>query len=163
MPYNRKAAVNYAREWYNKRNPEYADFEELGGDCTNFVSQCIYAGARVMNYRPDVGWYYISLNDRAAAWSGVEFLRRFLVNNTAEGPYGRELPLREAQPGDVVQISFDGAVFTHTTIVLQTGFSPTVSNILIAAHTYDSLDRALNTYAYREIRLIHIDDVRGKA
>ena len=27
------------------RNPAYLDFHGLGGDCTNFVSQCLYAGA----------------------------------------------------------------------------------------------------------------------
>ncbi|MBP3352092.1 MAG: amidase domain-containing protein [Lachnospiraceae bacterium] len=50
ITYNRTAAVYYARKWALGRNPAYYDFEEVGGDCTNFASQCIYAGAGVMNY-----------------------------------------------------------------------------------------------------------------
>ena len=47
--YNREAAVDYARRWAMGRNPAYFDFEEIGGDCTNFASQCLFAGAKVMN------------------------------------------------------------------------------------------------------------------
>lgn len=39
IPYNRIAAVLYARRWGNARNPAYYNFDELGGDCTNFASQ----------------------------------------------------------------------------------------------------------------------------
>ena len=47
--YNREAAVSYARRWALGRNPAYMDYELWGGDCTNFVSQCIYAGGLAMN------------------------------------------------------------------------------------------------------------------
>ena len=72
LNYNRQAAVSYARKWAFRRNPNYYDFENLGGDCTNFASQCIYAGAGVMNYTPVFGWFYKSANDRTASWTGVE-------------------------------------------------------------------------------------------
>ena len=55
VPYNRAAAVAYAEKWAFSRNPEYYDFHGIGGDCTNFVSQCIYAGCGVMNYTPEYG------------------------------------------------------------------------------------------------------------
>ena len=55
--YNRNAAYEYARKWAFKRNPAYYDFSEIGGDCTNFASQCIYAGAGVMNYTPTFGFF----------------------------------------------------------------------------------------------------------
>ncbi len=35
--YDREKAVAYAREWAFSRNPEYYIFDEIGGDCTNFV------------------------------------------------------------------------------------------------------------------------------
>ena len=44
IPYNREVAVAYARRWALGRNIAYYDFENIGGDCTNFASQCIYAG-----------------------------------------------------------------------------------------------------------------------
>jgi hypothetical protein len=72
--YDRESAVQYARRWALGRNPAYYDFENIGGDCTNFVSQCLYAGAGIMNYTPVYGWYFNSLSDRTASWSGVEYL-----------------------------------------------------------------------------------------
>jgi hypothetical protein len=47
-PYTRNSAVAYAHRWataeppYN--HPPYDDFTNLGGDCTNFVSQAIHEG-----------------------------------------------------------------------------------------------------------------------
>lgn len=160
MEYNRKAAVNYALKWALKRNPEYYDFEEIGGDCTNFTSQCLYAGSGVMNYTPDTGWYYISLQKRSAAWTGVGYLYNFLINNKTAGPYGRDLPLQQAELGDIIQLSFDGLEYTHSLLIVDIGFSPSAGNILIACHTYDSLYRPLDSYLYQSLRLIHIDGVR---
>ena len=43
-PYDREAAVAYAHRWAFGRNPAYSNFDGMGGDCTNFASQCLYAG-----------------------------------------------------------------------------------------------------------------------
>lgn len=37
-------ACNYAETFALKSNPNYKSFENIGGDCTNFVSQILYAG-----------------------------------------------------------------------------------------------------------------------
>jgi len=42
--YDSAAAVAYAEQWWNGRNPHYNDYNESGGDCANFVSQCLIAG-----------------------------------------------------------------------------------------------------------------------
>ena len=81
LPYNREKAVAYARAWALKRNPRYLDFEKMGGDCTNFASQCIFAGSGVMNYASPLGWYYNSQSDRSPSWTGVPYLRNFLIAN----------------------------------------------------------------------------------
>lgn len=85
--YDRRAAFEYARMWAFRRNPRYYNFDGIGGDCTNFASQCIYAGAAVMNFTPTFGWYYIDINNRAPAWTGVEYLYNFLTDNEGEGPF----------------------------------------------------------------------------
>ena len=59
LPYRRDEAEAYARYWAYGRNPAFYDYETIGGDCTNFASQCIYAGTGVMNYTLTFGWYYI--------------------------------------------------------------------------------------------------------
>ena len=74
IPYDRRAAVAYAHQWAYGRNPDFYDYEEIGGDCTNFASQCIFAGCGIMNFTPTYGWYYITANQKAPAWTGVPFL-----------------------------------------------------------------------------------------
>lgn len=141
LPYDRAAAVRYAVRWALSRNPAYADFTHLGGDCANFISQCIHAGAPHMNFTPDTGWYYRSLADRSPAWSGVIFLHRFLLRPASSpGPAAQESSLSALLPGDVVFLH-NGARLYHSTLVLSPGPDP-----LVAAHTDDSLYRPLSTY-----------------
>ena len=153
--YNRLAAVSYARRWALERNPMYYDFDEIGGDCTNFASQCIYAGARVMNYEPTYGWYYISPDDRSPNWTGVEFLYSFLVNNNSFGPFGRSVGQNQVQIGDIIQLGRADGTFYHSLVV-----SATFPRILVCAHSDDYLNRPLSSYTYDNIRFIHIDGVR---
>ena len=159
MHYDRSAAVAYARKWAFGRNPEYYDFGGIGGDCTNFVSQCLYAGAGVMNFTPELGWYYLSPDDRAPAWTGVIYLHQFLITNRGPGPFGEERPLYYAEPGDVVQMIFDGRRWSHTMLVTGGGTYP--GDILLATHSYNAFDRPMDTYAYQLARLIHISGVRA--
>ena len=103
LPYDRAAAVRYAHIWAYGRNPRYYDYESIGGDCTNFASQCIYAGAGVMNDTPTFGWYYINANDKAPAWTGVEYLYNFLTRRTPSvGPFAGEVSPERIRPGDIV-------------------------------------------------------------
>lgn len=155
IAYDRKAAVDYARRWALSRNPRYYDFENIGGDCTNFASQCIFAGSKVMNFTPVMGWYYRSAADRTPSWSGVEYLYNFLVNNRSVGPYAREVTQQDVMPGDIVQLGTYSGNFYHSPIV--TAVEPV---ILVAAHTFDALDRPLNTYEYDVVRFLHVEGVR---
>ena len=155
IPYDRASAVAYARKWAMDRNPAYYDFEEIGGDCTNFASQCIFAGSRIMNYTPTLGWYYRSSYDRSPSWSGVQYLYEFLIKNTSVGPFARVISADEAEPGDIVQLGTANGHFYHSPVI--TSVSPT---IMVAAHTDDSLNRPLSSYTYEQVRFIHIDGVR---
>ena len=152
---NSAAAVMYARKWALSRNKAYYNFDRLGGDCTNFASQCIFAGSGVMNYTKTFGWYYISLQNRAPAWTGVEYLYNFLVSNKSVGPYGHEVDISEAQPGDIVQLGTNAGDFYHTPFIV--AVKP---QILVCAHSDNSLNRPLNTYDYDIARFVHIDAVR---
>ncbi len=154
--YNRKAVYEYAKKWAFGRNPEFYDFSEIGGDCTNFASQCIYAGAGVMNYTPTFGWYYISANNRTPSWTGVEYLYNFLIGNDGVGPFAEEVPLDKLEVGDIVQLGNATGDFYHSPVVV--GFSD--RKILIAAHSYDAFDRPLNSYNFDRARGIHIIGVR---
>lgn len=148
-------AVRYAGKWAYGRNPAFYDFDGLGGDCTNFISQCIHAAGAVMNYTRDVGWFYVSLNNRAAAWTGVEYFYRFMVNNRGAGPFGREVPLNRARVGDVIQLGSGGG-FYHSLLVVDIR----EGQPCVAAHTNDTFNRPLNSYMFDLARVIRIDRAR---
>lgn len=155
ISYNREAAVAYARKWALDRNPAFYDFAEVGGDCTNFISQCIYAGGGRMNFTPVMGWYYRSSYDRTASWTGVEYFYNFLVNNRGIGPFGHVVSQSEIRPGDIVQFGTRNGYFYHTPII--TEVTPV---ILVAAHNDDALDRPLYSYNFSVARYLHIDGIR---
>ncbi len=164
--YSRERAVEYAKRWALSRNPLFIDFTGIGGNCTNFVSQCVFAGSGVMNFTPTYGWYYISPEDRAPAWSGVDEFYNFLVGvpefteaNGGTGPYGViATQPRQVQIGDVIQLQNSDGVFYHTLII--SGFEG--GDVLVCAQSDDALDRPLSTYNYAALRLIHIEGVRAQ-
>lgn len=159
--YDRARAVEYAHRWAYFRNPAFYDFSAIGGDCTNYASQCIFAGSGVMNFTPTFGWYYIDINDRAPAWTGVKYLYNFLINNTGPGPYGREVSISEVRPGDICQLIIDEPDWQHSPVIVAVGRNArTYANIWVAAHSYDCDCRPLSSYAVREARFIHIEGVR---
>ena len=154
--YNRNDAVAYAKKWAYLRNPKYYNFDKLGGDCTNFVSQCIYAGCKVMNYTKNTGWYYNSLNDRAPSWTGVEFLFNFLTQNKSIGPFGKQVLINELEIGDIIQLGKFNKNFYHTLIVTKIHNN----NVYTSSHSIDSFDRPISSYNYQLIRCIHIQGFR---
>ncbi len=163
LPYQRERAVQYALRWALSRNPLFPDFAGIGGDCTNFVSQAILAGSCVMNDTLDFGWYYFSNENRAPAWTGVQFLYDFLTGapdfaseNGGEGPYGVETDTTALQVGDVVQLANPEGVYYHSLMV--TGFEG--DEILVSAHTNDARNRPLSTYDYADVRFLHVQGVR---
>ena len=158
-PYLRDRAVTYARKYAFGQNPIFGNFRGIGGNCTNFVSQCIYAGSCVMNYTPTFGWYYVSLDDRSPSWTGVQFFYNFITENKDVGPYGAEVNPDEIEIGDVIQLGNDQDGFYHTLLVV--GFEG--EDPLVAAQTDDAYARPLSTYSYDFSRFIKILGVRINA
>lgn len=153
--YNREAAKNYAKTWAFARNPKYYAFDKIGGDCTNFISQCIYAGSNIMNYTPTFGWYYIDSTRRSPSWTGVEFLYNFLISNTKNGPFGSEIDSSKIEIGDVIQLG-NLEKFYHSLLVV----GKDRNNIYVSAHDFNAYMKPLNSYIYQKIRFIHIEGVR---
>lgn len=157
VPYDRRTAVAYAHQWAFGRNPEYYDYEEIGGDCTNFASQCLYSGTRIMNFTPVYGWFYVNANQKSPSWTGVEYFYDFITRKEpSPGPFGVSTALNQLLPGDFVQLRFQKDVFSHTPVVVSMKNPPTLENTLIAAHSYDADYRPLSTYTFQEIRFLHI-------
>lgn len=161
MEYRRDRAVEYARRWAFSRNPLFENYTGIGGDCTNFVSQAIYAGSCVMNYTPTFGWYYLSPTNRAPAWTGVEYFYNFMTSNESLGPYATETNAGGLLPGDVIQLARrtrdgNGYDYYHTLLVV----GEDASGYTVAAHSDDAYDRPLATYRYDRARFLRIEGVR---
>ena len=148
--YNREKVVEYAKKWAYDRNPQYYDFDNVGGDCTSFASQCIYVGAKVMNYSKQNGWYYISGNNKSPSWSGVEILYNFLTQNKSVGPYGYDVEQNKIELGDIAQLSFDGNKFSHSLVIVKIQDKKDLNQIFISSHTFDSFNkRKSKIHTYR--------------
>ena len=155
--YDRERARAYAERWALDRNPLFTDFSELGGNCTNFVSQCVYAGSCRMNFTPVFGWYYLSADDRAPAFTGVEYFYNFMVSNEGVGPFGREVGADGVTVGDAVQLGRTEGGYYHTLLVVGRGED---GGLLVAAQSEDAYGRGLASYEYELVRYLHIEGVR---
>ena len=113
-----------------------------------------------MNFTPTFGWYYTNINDRAPAWTGVDELYNFLTKNQGPGPFASAVDVSKMQLGDVIQLSFAEEKFSHSMVVVETGKIPSLETILIATHSNDADCRPILTYAYEDIRFLHIEGVR---
>lgn len=154
--YIRERAVEYASRWAFSRNPLFYDYTGIGGNCTNFVSQCVYAGSCTMNFTAIFGWYYLSDKERTASWTGVEFFYNFMTGNKGPGPFGRECTEEELLVGDIIQLGRTEEGYYHTLITV--GFAEGVP--LVSSQSNDAFGRPLDSYEYDYARYIHIEGVR---
>lgn len=156
LKYDRIKAVNYALNYALKRNNIYYDYTNEGGNCTNYVSQCLFAGTNVMNFNSLGGWFYLSPSKTSVSWANVEPLYNFLIGNKNEGVFGIDAPLDLCEIGDVIQLRFKNKnVFSHCLFVTKV-ISTNTKQIFVCANTRDVKEVPLNFYSYEKYRLIHI-------
>ncbi len=153
--FEKNLTKNYAEKWALSRNPQYYDFSKIGGDCTNFASQCLLAGAPSMNFIETYGWYYKNINDRSPSWTSVKYFYEFIINNKGVGPFGKIVNIKDCQTGDFIQLS-NGTTFYHTLVVTNI-----FNNVpYVCAHSFDALFKPLTQYKYNTLRCIRIDGYR---
>lgn len=155
--YDRHKAVEYAFLWWDKRNPLFFDFDELGGDCTNFVSQCLFFGGIEMDFT-QYGWYYRSLEKRAPSWTGVEEFFNFATNNTgAVGVKAKITTMQNVDIGDIVQLKLRGEDrFHHSLIITKIVGEKNFDNIFLTSHSYDAINKPISHYFVEDIRFLKI-------
>lgn len=153
--YNRTVAINYALKYAKERNPKYHDYTNEGGNCTNYISQCLYAGAPVMNFSKN-GWFYLSPSKTSVSWANVEPLYHFLISNDGVGIFGKVSPLEVCEAGDIIQLKFKNKpVFSHCLFVTKVlDFVP--QKIFVCANSRDVQNVPLSYYSFEQMRLIHI-------
>ncbi|MGB8956358.1 MAG: amidase domain-containing protein [Tumebacillaceae bacterium] len=131
--YDRVRAYKYAELWWNGFNPQFKTMQ--GNDCTNFISQVVYAGGIPMvgGSSRSSGWWYRGSNwsfSWAVAHSFRLALPRWLHAREVADP-------RQLMIGDVICYDWDGdGRWQHNTVV--TGFDyygrPLVNAHTVASH-----------------------------
>jgi len=143
--YNRVNAVNYAIKYALKPNPNYRYFslQYTGGDCSNFISQCLLAGGVPMNST----WWYKKgnpLNTNGDTWSlqwSVAYsLYLYLTRNAKlnlPGPKGTETVNKQIlEIGDLLYFEdYKGNIF-HSAIIT----SKANENLLVSQHSFEALN-----------------------
>lgn len=156
--YSGARGAAYANKYVSNAN---SYFYSTGSDCTNFVSQCIWAGyggwtatmststmqSNISNkVRMVSGTWYAGSGGGSSAWESVNALWNFAVGNTGRGPkatgynnggyYTEILPI-DIGVGDVLQKSNEGSSYYHSMYVISTpgGSNPGYNEILIAQHS----------------------------
>ncbi len=179
--YNGAAAAAYADTYWQAYNPAWPSFANSGGDCTNFVSQALYAGGISMrpspSYSGDAAWYMVKKRNRwsyAASWVNAQhqstFLLQYLPGVTQVASYYGLAPgttaADHATQGDVVLYDWNNdGVFDHEAIVTAsdgTNADGTTNWDLVDAHTnnryhaYWTLAQYNASWATTRIVVLHI-------
>ncbi|RQW21455.1 hypothetical protein EH196_06185 [Bacillus sp. C1-1] len=133
--YNRRNAVRYAEQWWNDYNPAFVRFED---NCTNFVSQCLYAGGAQMTSKANKqrGWWYENEHKMSLSWSVAHSFRWYLSGATSHLRGEEKKSARELIPGDVICYDFNGnGTWNHCAIVVA---KDTNNEPLVNAQTVNS-------------------------
>ncbi len=171
--YDAEKAVAYSYEWAGRteiiRNPYYSDYSIYGGNCQNYVSQCLLAGGIPMDiegsYEQQWKWYSDYLNHsqtawgRVPSWAGTEAFYEYTKSNTGNGLVAKNTKyIYTAKPGDVMQYVVDNWA-SHSVIVSKVIYDDEgkIVEILVNSNTTDHIDFPLTAYGYTNIRLIRIE------
>lgn len=163
--YDRHKAVQYADRWWDQANPAYLEFEV---DCSNYISQCLFAGEAPMHYtgKRDSGWWYKGRNNSQELWSFswavAQSLQGYMTSND-HGLRAKEVHKAEnLELGDVISYDWNGdGRYRHSTIVTAKDAN---GMPLVNAHTTNSKHRYWSykdSYAWTEqtrYRFLHVID-----
>lgn len=136
----RKKAAAYALKYWKNCNTAYRIFSGVGGDCTNFVSQCMRAGGWTDVaglWKSDGAWWYNSLN-QSHPWINVGKFRTFALRS---GRSKSASYVTQLYNGNVLQVR-PTTTWAHSVIV--TGRSGTTP--LLTYHSSSTQDKPFSAF-----------------
>ena len=168
--YNTEEAVKYAHEWVGERNytGAYLAYDDFGGNCQNFASQCLYAGGLDMDVKgysaSQWKFYSKTLNEyqsasgRSYSWTGVVPFFDYCEANTGKGLVTHtDWGTAYTEVGDIIQVGamhqWRHSLFVTDVIYDDNGYA---QQIIVASNTADRINYPLSAYIYTAPRLIHI-------
>ena len=164
--YDRAAAVAYAHQWADGRNHLWPDYTRYGGNCQNYVSQCLLAGGIPMDLDGSAvwKWYGDTPDNRGAAfgrsgsWSSVNQFAQYAESNTGYGLAARiDAPYYEGEPGDILDLGFGGE-WQHTVLIVGTVTDEAGNTVdyLVDSNTVGQRSFPAGAYDYFQQMLIRI-------
>lgn len=168
--YDPLAAALYARINYSDRSgpAPFPNFDASGGNCVNFVSQCILAGltgsasppavyARRYDFdidsrRTSSGkWYFHSAGAQGKAWVSTSALYNYAKTNPADQPGLHFMPVTEstispAKPLDVSLVQIGDVVFADWGADGRLDHTMIVTNLVGITSVDDILVSSQNNY-----------------
>lgn len=162
--YDRESATNYAIKYALEPNSKYKYFEYVngnGGDCTNFVSQCLKAGGAPLDYNNIRPWWYELRGSCSICWSVAHALYWYLKINQSTNRNvikGLEIEARhKLEIGDLVFYENYRNVIFHAAII--TSFVEVYGNVepCISQHSYNQLNETYEkNYTYKKAHFLKI-------
>ncbi|MGL4483542.1 MAG: amidase domain-containing protein [Anaerovoracaceae bacterium] len=129
-----ESAVAYAKKYaLTDKPPGFTNYNSIGGDCANFVSQCLYAGGLPM----ENGWYWKNYGNRSSSWAMVIYLSDYLESQGFKKIMNPKYS--DFAPGDVI-INNNEAHVTLCTGIDKSG-AP-----LFSGHNYNTLNGSVAEY-----------------
>ena len=126
--YSPDRAAEYADTYWLNYNPAYSDYNSVGGDCANFVSQAIEAGGMPM----DENWFWRSYSDRSSSWTYVPDQRKYFA---AKGKLIDNPDQSQVKKGNPVwYLNSSGTRYSHAAICVGTNSAGTP---IVDAHNSD--------------------------
>jgi hypothetical protein len=152
--YNRIEAARYAIRYSQKPNHEYRYFKSFGdggGDCSNFISQCLLAGGAPMDFGGASPWWYKksgysnkNYDKWSLSWSVAHSLYLCLRTRNKRnlaGLQGIEVnDLDQLEIGDIIQYENAEKKVYHSAIITNFIFNGRFKEPLVSQHSYDALN-----------------------
>lgn len=154
--YSYRDALSYAEKYYKSYNKNYPDWSSSGGDCANFVSQCLYAGGKAMRGTPGSSssadnfsnWFSSGTSQNtknvSSTWRGAdafkwywmdhsESYKKFTAVDSTSWNYG--------YTGDAVSLLNSNGRAMHTMLI--TGYNN--PDFILSAHTSSTNSASLKS------------------
>lgn len=174
--YSPQNAVAYADKYWKNYNDYYPNYNSIGGDCADFVSQCLQAGGLPMN----TSWYHaVTGVARSTSWTYAKSLYTYLANYCgtvvelyASGSSGtgyKDKSGKAVSPSKVIRVGdpvfyYNNSKGRYSHAAICVGFD-SKGNPLVSAHNSDHSHVAWTLGSWGHWAVVQMDtqqDINGR-
>lgn len=158
--YSYSDAVDYAKEYFYPYNSAYPDWSSYGGDCANFISQCLYAGGKSMKGTPGTStaaqnwsnWFSTGSScdtkNVSSTWRGANAFKDYWQRNASGYDTFSSVGADSYSfgfTGDAISLLNSNGSAYHTLMIV--GYDSANRDFIVAAHTSDTATAHLSDYS----------------